>query len=231
MTHPKKIKVSPFLLSTRQRNPNNHHHLSSIHAPLSLSLSLQKRTHLLRITRSGSLSLNLLNHNLRLLRIQNLVHTIPLIIQTHSKQLQLIRRCHRSIHSLIQNLDRKTQCLRHIRHFNLLRCIIIIRLHLIISLTLLSIIRLEQTLASLIIRSNHRSLPPTIIPTRITLIQLKPMLFIIPRKQERYPERPQSSVLSVGLFVVTDVFDEVFDGDGFLVLVGVAAGAEAGLVD
>lgn len=57
------------------------------------------------------------------------------------------------------------------------------------------------------------------------------MLFIIPRKQERYPERPQSSVLSVGLFVVTDVFDEVFDGDGFLVLVGVAAGAEAGLVD
>jgi hypothetical protein len=37
--------------------------------------------------------------------------------------------------------------------------------------------------------------------------------------------------LGVGLFVVADVFYEVFDGDGFLVLVGVASGAEAGLVD
>jgi hypothetical protein len=33
------------------------------------------------------------------------------------------------------------------------------------------------------------------------------------------------------LFVIADVFDEIFDGDGFLVLVGVATGAETGLVD
>ena len=57
------------------------------------------------------------------------------------------------------------------------------------------------------------------------------MRFIISREQEGHSERTQSAVLRIGLFVIADVLDEVFDGDGFLVLVAVSAGAETGLVD
>ena len=56
-------------------------------------------------------------------------------------------------------------------------------------------------------------------------------MLIVPRKQKGDSKRPQSSVLGIGLFVVADVFDELFDGDGFAVLELVAAGFEAGLVD
>ena len=57
------------------------------------------------------------------------------------------------------------------------------------------------------------------------------MRLIIPRKQERDTKGTQPSVLSVCLFVVADVFHEVFNGDWFLVLIFVPSGAETCLVD
>jgi len=57
------------------------------------------------------------------------------------------------------------------------------------------------------------------------------VIFVVSREQEGHAERAESSVLRVSLLVVAHVLDQVFDGDGLLVLVGVSAGAEASLVD
>ncbi len=54
---------------------------------------------------------------------------------------------------------------------------------------------------------------------------------VIPCKKKGYTERAKSTVLSVGLFVIANMFDEVLDGDRFLVLVGVTTGTETCLVD
>jgi len=83
----------------------------------------------------------------------------------------------------------------------------------------------------LIICSDNGSLPSTIITTGITLIKLEAMVCIISGKQECYSKRPQSTILRISLFVVTDVFYELFDGDLFAVLILVATSAEAGLVN
>lgn len=57
------------------------------------------------------------------------------------------------------------------------------------------------------------------------------MMDIVSREQKCDTEGSEASVLRVGLFVVADVFDQLFDGDWFGVLVLVPASAEAGLVD
>lgn len=83
----------------------------------------------------------------------------------------------------------------------------------------------------MIICSDNGSLPSTIISTRVTLIKLKAVVLVISRKQKCNSKRPQSSILGIRLFVVTDVFYQLFDGDLFEILVLVPAGAEAGLVN
>ena len=83
----------------------------------------------------------------------------------------------------------------------------------------------------MIVCPDNGGLPPAVIPTGITLIQLKSVRFIVSREEGGNAEGTQPAVLGVGLFVVADVLDEIFDGDGFLVLVGVATGAETGLID
>lgn len=83
----------------------------------------------------------------------------------------------------------------------------------------------------MIIRTNNCGLPPTVVPTWITLVQLKSMRFIISRKEEGYTEWTQATVLSVGLFVIAHMLYETFEGDGFLVLIGVPCRTKTGLID
>jgi hypothetical protein len=54
---------------------------------------------------------------------------------------------------------------------------------------------------------------------------------VVSGEEESDAKRTQSTVLGVRLFVVAHVLDEILDGYGFLVLVGVPRRAEAGLVD
>jgi hypothetical protein len=56
-------------------------------------------------------------------------------------------------------------------------------------------------------------------------------VFVVPGKQERDTKRTESTSLSVELLVIADVFDQLFDGDGFLILVRISSGSQSGLID
>ena len=57
------------------------------------------------------------------------------------------------------------------------------------------------------------------------------MVFIVSRKQKGHTKGTESTILSITLFVVAHVFDELFDGNGFLVLIIVPSGSQACLIN
>lgn len=60
---------------------------------------------------------------------------------------------------------------------------------------------------------------------------MEAVVFVVTRKQECDTERTKTSALGVELLVIANMFHELFNGDGFLVLIGIPTGAETRLID
>jgi len=63
------------------------------------------------------------------------------------------------------------------------------------------------------------------------LVELKAVVGVVPREQERHAERSETTILRVGLLVVANVLNKLLDRNVLLVLVLVPACAKAGLID
>jgi hypothetical protein len=83
----------------------------------------------------------------------------------------------------------------------------------------------------LIVGTNHSGLPTTVVPGRVTLIQLESVLLVVSSKQKGHAKGTKTTSLGIKLLVVTNKLYQLLHRDRFLVLVGVPARPQTGLID
>ena len=81
------------------------------------------------------------------------------------------------------------------------------------------------------VAANAGSLPASIVPTWVALVELETKVGIPAHVQEGYPKGTLSSKLSVPLLQVTELHNELLHRDVLLVPVDVSLGNDAQLVD
>lgn len=57
------------------------------------------------------------------------------------------------------------------------------------------------------------------------------MMLVVSSKQKGDTKGTESTILSITLFVVAHVFDKLFDGNGFLILILIPSCSQAGLIN
>ena len=90
---------------------------------------------------------------------------------------------------------------------------------------------LKSAMAYCMVVANTGSLPASIVPTWIALIELEAKVGIPAHVQKGYPKGTLSSKLGVLLLQVTQLHDELLHRDVFLVPVDVPLGNDSQLID
>ena len=186
------------------------------------------------ISGGGRFGLHLFHNLLALLDGQSPLDAfLATLVQSHGEEFHLLGTWDGPVHGLAQDLDGKSERLGNVRDADLLLGIVV-GLHLlvvVVSLGLGPVLRLEEGLAGLVVGPDDGGLPPGVVAGGVGLVQLEAVVGVVSGEEEGDAEGSEAAVLGIGLLVVADVLDELLDGDGLGVLVGVPTGAEAGLVD
>mmetsp|Transcript_14843 Transcript_14843/g.34469 ORF Transcript_14843/g.34469 Transcript_14843/m.34469 type:complete len:235 (+) Transcript_14843:224-928(+) len=156
-----------------------------------------------------------------------MVETFPVFVLGHCVQFHFFRSCcsRCSIHRFIEDLNGQFKCLLDIRY------VFIFLFGTSTAFATNLVFGFEQRLSGLVVRANHGRLPTTVVPRRIRLIKLEAILVVISRKQKGNAKGTKASTLGVKLLVIANMFNELFDRDGLLVLIGIATGSEPRLFD
>lgn len=134
-----------------------------------------------------------------------------LILPRDGTNLELLRRKGSRVHRLRHNLNGQPQGA--------------------VKVNIILILRLKDAIRSSGVAADRRRAPPAEIARRIALIQLEAVVPVPSGEEEADAERPEAAPLRVRLLGVADELEEVLNGDGLVVGVGVALGGEARLVD